>query len=176
VYKLSKVLYGLKQAPIAWYECLRYFLISNAFKVQKADPTLFTKTYDGDLFICQIYIDDIIFGCINQKSCEDFSKVMMQKLEMSMMSELTYFLVFQVKQLKEGIFISQMKYTQDLLKEFGMKDAKPIKTPMGTNRHLDLNAGGKSIEILWFAIFLYSNTQQQHHNWFHTDTNICYNP
>jgi hypothetical protein len=27
-----------------------------------------------------------------------------------------------------------------------MKDAKPIKTPMRTNRHLDLNAGGKSID------------------------------
>jgi hypothetical protein len=44
VYKLSKVLYGLKQAPRAWYECLRDFLITNGFKVGKADPTLFTKT------------------------------------------------------------------------------------------------------------------------------------
>jgi hypothetical protein len=50
-----------------------------------------------------------------------------------MMGELTYFLGFQVKQLKEGIFISQTKCTQDLLKKFGMKDAKPIKTLMGTN-------------------------------------------
>jgi hypothetical protein len=53
VYKLSKALYGLKQAPRASYECLRDFIISNAFKVRKADPTLFTKTYDDDLFICQ---------------------------------------------------------------------------------------------------------------------------
>jgi hypothetical protein len=44
VYKLSKALYGLKQAPRAWYECLRDFLITNGFKVGKADPTLFTKT------------------------------------------------------------------------------------------------------------------------------------
>jgi hypothetical protein len=43
VYKLSKALYGLKQALRAWYECLRYFLIANGFKVGKADPTLFTK-------------------------------------------------------------------------------------------------------------------------------------
>jgi hypothetical protein len=50
---------------------------------------------------------------------------MMQKFEMSMMGELNYFLGFQVKQLKEGTFISQTKYTQDLLKRFGMKDAKP---------------------------------------------------
>ena len=39
-----------------------------------------------------------------------------------MMGELNYFLRFQVKQLKDDTFISQMKYTQDLLKRFGMKD------------------------------------------------------
>jgi hypothetical protein len=44
VYKLSKALYGLKQDPRAWYECLQDFLITNGFKVGKADPTLFTKT------------------------------------------------------------------------------------------------------------------------------------
>jgi hypothetical protein len=146
VYKLSKALYGLKQAPRAWYECLKDFLIANAFKVGKADPTLFTKTCDGDLFVCQIYVDDIIFGSTNQKSCEEFSRVMMQKFEMSMMGELNYFLGFQVKQLKEGTFISQTKYTQDLLKRFGMKDAKPAKTPMGTDGHLVLNKEGKSVD------------------------------
>jgi hypothetical protein len=72
--------------------------------------------------------------------------VMMQKFEMTMMGELNYFLGFQVNQLKEGTFISQTKYTQDLLKRFGMKDAKPAKTPMGTNGHLDLNKGGKSVD------------------------------
>jgi hypothetical protein len=146
VYKLSKALYRLKQAPRTWYECLRDFLISNAFKFGKADPTLFTKTCNGDLFVCQIYVDDIIFGSTNQKSCEEFSRVMMQKFKMSMMGELTYFLGFQVKQLKDGTFISQTKYTQDLLKRFGMKDAKPAKTLMGTDGHLDLNKGGKSVD------------------------------
>jgi hypothetical protein len=146
VYKLSKALYRLKQAPRAWYECLRDLLISNAFKVGKADPTLFKKTCNGDLFVCQIYVDDIIFGSTNQESCEEFSRVMMQKFEMSMMGELTYFLGFQVKQLKDGTFISQTKYTQDLLKRFGMKDAKPAKTPMGTDGHVDLNKGGKPVD------------------------------
>jgi hypothetical protein len=65
---------------------------------------------------------------------------------MSMMGELTYFLGFQVKQLKDGTFLSQTKYTQDLLKRFGMKDAKPTKTPMGTDGHVDLNKGGKSVD------------------------------
>jgi hypothetical protein len=42
--------------------------------------------------------------------------------------------------------MSQTKYTQDILKKFGMKDAKPIKTLMGTNKHLDLDAGGKFVD------------------------------
>jgi hypothetical protein len=131
VYKLSKALYGLKQAPRAWYECLRDFLISNAFKVGKVDPTLFTKTCNVDLFVCQIYVDDIIFGSTNQKSCEEFSRVMMQKFEISMMGELTYFLGFQVKQLKNDTFIFQTKYTQDLLKRFGMRMLSPRRHQWG---------------------------------------------
>ena len=62
VYRLKKALYGLKQAPRAWYDTLRDFLISKGFKSGSLDPTLFTKYYDDALFICQIYVDDIIFG------------------------------------------------------------------------------------------------------------------
>jgi hypothetical protein len=69
-----------------------------------------------------------------------------KNFEMSMMGELKYFLGFQIKQLQEGTFISQTKYIQDILKKFGMKDGKPINTPMGTNGHLDLDTGGKSVD------------------------------
>jgi hypothetical protein len=62
VYKLSKALYGLKQAPRAWYECLRYFLITNSFKVGKVDPTLFTKTIANDLFVCKFTLMTLYLG------------------------------------------------------------------------------------------------------------------
>jgi hypothetical protein len=104
------------------------------------------KTIAKDLFVCQIYVDDIIVGSTNKSTCEEFSRIMIQKFEMSMMGELKYFLGFQVKQLQDSTFISQTKYIQDILTKFGMKDAKPIKTPMGTNGHLDLDMGGKSID------------------------------
>jgi hypothetical protein len=71
---------------------------------------------------------------------------MTDRFEMSMMGELMYFLDFQIKQLKDGTFISQTKYTLDLLKKFGMDKDKPINTPMGTSGHLDLDMGGKSID------------------------------
>jgi hypothetical protein len=64
---------------------------------------------------------------------------------MSMMGELKFFLGFQIKQLEEGTFLIQTKYTHDILKKFNMDKANPIKTPMGTNRHLDLDMGGKLV-------------------------------
>jgi hypothetical protein len=90
--------------------------------------------------------DDIIFGSTNKSTCEEFSRIMIQKFEMSMLRELKYFLGFQIKQLQEGTFISQTKYIEYILKKFGMKNGKPIKTPMGTNGHLDLDTRGKSID------------------------------
>jgi hypothetical protein len=94
VYKISKALYGLKQAPRAWYERLRDFLVSKGFKVGMVDTTLFTKKIGDGLFICQIYVDDIIFGSTNQEFCEKFGDMMSREFEISMIGELSFFLVF----------------------------------------------------------------------------------
>jgi hypothetical protein len=107
VYKLHKALYGLNQAPREWYECLRDFLTQNGFKIGKVDSTLFTRKVDKELFICQIYVDDIIFGSTNQSFFDEFSKIMIDRFEMSMMGELNFFLEFQIKKLEDGTFISQ---------------------------------------------------------------------
>ena len=70
----------------------------------KADSTLFTQKVDKDLFVSQIYVDDIIFGSTNEKFCEEFSRIMTKRFEMSLMGELKFFLGFQIKQMKEGTF------------------------------------------------------------------------
>ena len=110
------------------------------------DTTLFTKKNGKDLFVCQIYVDDIIFGSTNRSMSDEFSQMMTKRFEMSLDGELKYFLGLQIKQLKEGTFISQEKFTKDIITKFGMKDAKPIHTPMQTNGHLDLNIEGKSVD------------------------------
>ena len=71
---------------------------------------------------------------------------MTKRFEMSMMGELKFFLGFQMKQVKDGTFISQTKYTHDMLKKLDLVNAKPIKTPMPANGHLDLNDQGKAMD------------------------------
>jgi hypothetical protein len=130
VYKISKAHYRLKQAPCAWYERLRDFLLSKYFKIRKVDTTLFTKRIDKDIFVYQIYVDDIIFGSTNELLCEKFGKMMSKDFEMSMIGELSFFFGLQIKQLKDEIFVSQSKYLKDMLNKFELEDAKTVKTPM----------------------------------------------
>jgi hypothetical protein len=66
----------------------------------------FTRKVDRDLFICQIYIDEIIFGSTNQSFYDEFSKIKTDRFEMSMMRELKFFLGFQIKQLEDRTFLS----------------------------------------------------------------------
>jgi hypothetical protein len=114
--------------------------------IGKDNSTLFTRKMGKDLFVCQIYVDDIIFDSTNKSFCDEFSKIMTDRFEMSMMRVLTFFLGLQIKQAKEGTFINQMKYTRDILKKFGMDKTKSIKTFMGTSGHLCFDLGGTSVD------------------------------
>ncbi|KAK1681137.1 hypothetical protein QYE76_041985 [Lolium multiflorum] len=146
VYKLDKALYGLKQAPRAWYEHLKELLVDRGFDVGLIDPTLFTKRVNGELFVCQLYVDDIIFGSTNKAFNDEFSKLMTDRFEMSMMGEMKFFLGFEIKQLRGGTFINQAKYLQDMLKRFKMTELKGVATPMVTKCHLALDPNGKEVD------------------------------
>ncbi|GJT35018.1 putative ribonuclease H-like domain-containing protein [Tanacetum coccineum] len=105
-------------APRAWYETLSTYLLDNGFQIGKIDKTLFIKRHKCDIFLVQVYEDDIIFSLTNKKLCIAFEKLMHEKFQMSSMGELTFFLGLQVQQKKDGIFISQDKYVDEILKKF----------------------------------------------------------
>jgi hypothetical protein len=90
VYKVHKALYGLKQAPRAGYEHLRELLLDRGFEVGKIDPNLLTKRINGELSVCQLYVDDIIFSSTNKAFNDEFSKLMTYRFEMSMMGKMKF--------------------------------------------------------------------------------------
>ncbi|KAK1678905.1 hypothetical protein QYE76_039753 [Lolium multiflorum] len=77
---------------------------------------------------------------------DEFSKLMTDRFEMSMMGEMKFFLGFEIKQLREGTFINQAKYLQDMLKRFKMTELKGVATPMVTKCHLALDPNGKEVD------------------------------
>ncbi|GJX23681.1 putative ribonuclease H-like domain-containing protein, partial [Tanacetum coccineum] len=129
VYRVVKALYGLHQAPRAWYARLSTFLLKHNYRRGTIDKTLFIKKNSRDIILVQVYMDDIIFGSTNQTWCDEFEVLMKGEFEMSAMGELTFFLGLQVKQQPDGIFISQEKYVQDMLRRFDMESVRPATTP-----------------------------------------------
>ncbi|GKD45972.1 retrovirus-related pol polyprotein from transposon TNT 1-94, partial [Tanacetum coccineum] len=146
VFKLKKDLYGLKQAPKAWYDRLKAFLLDHSYTMGLVDNTLFTKKNNSHIIIVQIYMDDIIFGLTCQDLCDDFSKIMHDEFEMSMMGEVNFSLSLQIKQLEDEIFFNQSKYIKEMLKKFDLEDSKPIKTPMSPKTKLTRDEDGEPID------------------------------
>ncbi|GKA95533.1 putative ribonuclease H-like domain-containing protein [Tanacetum coccineum] len=119
VYKVEKALYGLHQAPSAWYETLSTYLLDHGFQRGKIDKTLFIKRVKGDTLLVQ----------------------------MSSMGELTFFLGLQVTQKNDGIFTSQDKYVNEILKKFRFLIVKTASTPMETSKPLMKDEDAEDVDV-----------------------------
>jgi len=71
---------------------------------------------------------------------------MQKEFEMSMLGEMKFFLGLQINQSDKGIFISQTKYINEMLKKFQMDDSKPVGTPMVTGCKLRKFDESKNVE------------------------------
>lgn len=144
VYKLKKALYGLKQAPRAWYSRIDSYLLQNGFNRCSSEPTLYTKMNEqGEIIIVCLYVDDLVFT--GDLSIDKFKSDMKKEFEMTDLGLMKYFLGIEVNQNENGIFISQTKYANDILKRFNMMNCKSAPTPIVTG--LKLSKDDKGTEV-----------------------------
>jgi hypothetical protein len=91
-------------------------------------------------------VDDIIFGDFSHTLVPRFQEMMESEFHISMMGELTFFLGIQVKQTKQGTFIHEAKYTNDLMKKFNMAELKPVSTLMSSAASLGPDEDGEAVD------------------------------
>ncbi|GJU96006.1 putative ribonuclease H-like domain-containing protein [Tanacetum coccineum] len=146
----STFLYGKIEEEVyvcqpPWFEDPEF--LDKVYKRGQIDKTLFIKRVKGDILLVQVYVDDIIFGSTKKGLCTEFEKLMHKKFQMSSMGELTFFLGLQVTQKDDGIFISQDKYVDEILKKFGFSTVKTTSTPMETSKPLLKDAEAKDVDV-----------------------------
>ncbi|KAL4022640.1 hypothetical protein IC575_016384 [Cucumis melo] len=146
VYKLNKALYVLKQAPKAWYERLTIYLGNKEYSRGGTDKILFTNRTNSDLIVAQIYVDNIEFGGFPKAHVDNFIDIMKSEFEMSMVEELSCFLVLQIKQRSEGIFISQEKHVKNIVKKFGLDQSQHKRTPAVTHVKITKDINGTTVD------------------------------
>ncbi|XP_052299567.1 retrovirus-related Pol polyprotein from transposon RE1 isoform X1 [Citrus sinensis] len=147
VCKLKRSLYGLKQSPRAWFDRFTKSVRSFGYLQSQADHTMFFKHFtDGSVVIVIVYVDDIILTGSNVIEMENLKKVLAREFEMKDLGPLRYFLGMEIARSSKGIFVSQRKYTLDLLKETGMLGCKPGDTPIDPYHKLGYAIEGKSVD------------------------------
>jgi hypothetical protein len=141
VLRLRRSLYGLKQSPRAWFDRFRQAMLKRGFHQSNADHTLFYKHGDNKVAILIVYVDDIVITGDNQKEIDDLKRHLAQEFEVKDLGHLRYFLGIEVSRGSKGIFLSQRKYTLDLLRETGMHGCRPVATPIEQNHRLSSGMG-----------------------------------
>ncbi|GKF41519.1 putative ribonuclease H-like domain-containing protein [Tanacetum coccineum] len=91
--------------------------------------------------------DDIIFGSTKKELCTEFVKLMHKKFQMSSIGKLTFFLGLQVMQKEDGIFISQDKFVDKILKKFCFSTVRITSTPMETSKPLLKDAEAEDVNV-----------------------------
>nr|GEW09579.1 uncharacterized mitochondrial protein AtMg00810-like [Tanacetum cinerariifolium] len=142
----QKGIVWVKASAESMYDELSTFLLQNGFSKGTIDPTLFTRRFDDDILVVQVYVDDIIFGSTNPRYATLFSDLIKSRFEMSMMGEMTFFLDLQVNQSPSVIFINQSKYVNEILKKYGLNTYDIIGTSMDIKYKLDLYLIGTPVD------------------------------
>ncbi|CAL8154967.1 unnamed protein product [Prunus armeniaca] len=164
VYKLKKALYGLKQAPRAWYEEINAYLVSCGYVRSTSDAILYCKTKkDSGTLIVSIYVDDIVYIGSSEELIAKFKTEMMRRYEMTDLGLLYHFLGMAVIQTESCIFINQKKYALTLLNKFGLKQCKPVSTPLVASEKLCKDDGSDPAdETSLLARFMHCPTKKHY--------------
>ncbi|GKB05691.1 putative ribonuclease H-like domain-containing protein [Tanacetum coccineum] len=133
-------------APVARIEAIRLFLAYASFKdfvvyqMDVKNAFMYGKI-EEEVYVCQP------LGSTKKSLCTEFEKLMHKKFQMSSMGELTFFLGLQVTQKDDGIFISQDKYVDKILKKFGFLTVKTASTCMETSKPLLKDAEAEDVDV-----------------------------
>ena len=95
-----------------------------------SDHTLFLKKKQGKITTLIVYVDDMVVIGNNLDERSALKEYLSREFEMKDLGPLKYFLGIEVSRSNMGIFLSQRKYTLDLLQETGMSGCQPIDTPI----------------------------------------------
>ena len=138
VLRLLRALYGLKQSPRAWYKKLREFLVDNGWRVSPYDSSIFIldgKRGKHHTYLT-VYVDDINLFGPDLEMILKTRDILAQKFEMTDLGECNFYLGMHIARDSEKglLHLHQASYIQQLLDRYGLREIKPVLTPMESKK------------------------------------------
>jgi len=130
---LLKALYRLKQGGRQWYLKLSEVMKEIGFRKVRSEPCVYLwEDSTGRKVVVPTYVDDChIIGKIKE-SIQHIKAELQRHFELCDLGPTSWFLGVGIKHncSTHTITLSQCQYVIDMLRDFGMEDCTPMKTPM----------------------------------------------
>ncbi|XP_066364959.1 uncharacterized mitochondrial protein AtMg00810-like [Miscanthus floridulus] len=133
---LDKSLYGLRQAPWPWFTQFAGYVTKIGFKATRSDSSLFVLHRGTDIAYLLLYIDDNVLTGSNSALLQHIIDCLRAEFTIKNMGALRFFLGIDIKRTKDGFYLSQERYVEDILECAGMTNCKPASTPINTKNKL----------------------------------------
>ena len=134
-------LYGFKQVPRAWFTKFSSTIFRLGYTASPYDSALFLWRTDKDTILLLLYVDYMIITGDDLSGIQELKDFLSQQFEMKDFGHLSYFLGLEITHSIDGLYITQAKYTSDLLSRVGLTDSKTVDTPVELNAHLTPSRG-----------------------------------
>lgn len=148
--RLQKAIYGLKQAPKCWNKEATNCFEEMGLTSTDDDPCVF---YNKDRSILMsLFVDDGLIAGTNEREIFKLLKQISKEFEITypktIQDDITY-LGMELKVREDGIFVSQPRYTEKMLKKMRHDDSNPVSTPMdvGLAKEMMENSNDKTAAI-----------------------------
>ena len=105
------------------------------------DCTLFIYYHGNAIAYILLYMDDIILAASFDTLRESIMPQLSSEFSMKDLGPLSYFLGISFTRHLEGLFLSQNKYAEEIIKRVGISSYKPSSTPVDTKGKLSGSSG-----------------------------------
>lgn len=136
VCRLHKSLYGLRQAPRCWFAKLTTALKAYGFVQSLNDYSLFIYENGSTRLHILIYVDDLLITGTSLAVINEFKDYLSSCFRMKNLGILKYFLGIEVARNSSGMYLTQRKYTLDIISEMGLLGSRPVSHPIEQNHTL----------------------------------------
>lgn len=140
-------IYGLKQSPRTWSDTLGSKLSEMGFTASLADPALWVRQEeDGTRSYTLVYVDDLLMAAPTRAAIDGIISGLRTSFEAKDMGEPKFFLGMTVERDRDNktIALGKRRHVADLLEQYGMTEAAPLKTPLPTS--IKLRAAGQPLD------------------------------
>jgi hypothetical protein len=131
--------YGLKQSSRNWNDKVHHTLIEMGYKKSDYESCVYFKITGERMVIIAVYVDDFFVFFNDLTEVIHLKEKLMGRFQMKDLGEVSHFLGMRVTRdrCKNTIKIDQRQYIVELLKRFGLENAKTALTPIEVNLKLD---------------------------------------